>query len=200
MNHWCFSFHLSTCLCFYLPLPASLSSNIPAPFDSYICLWGPVIGKIVKVKLILKNSSRAHSLSFTPNAAARVGNLWHSKTFWSAASLEGCSVISQSRSDPWVLPSFLNFLSLCVPSHSLALKMSLLGWSMHNKKILQKQVWLHQICQAGSLSLESFPQWAAGKLSKTILLWMQMNPFELHFMYVGVYGCQSPLRFWESCK
>lgn len=63
-----------------------------------------------------------------------------------------------------------------------------------------KQVWLHQICQGGSLSLESFLQRAAGKLSKTILLWMQMNPFELHFRYVGVYGCQSPLRFWESCK
>lgn len=70
--------------------------------------------------------------------------------------------------------------------HFMALNMSLSGWSMHNEGNLQKQVWLHQICQGGSLSLESFPPWAAGKLSKTFLLLMQMNPFELNFMYVGV--------------
>lgn len=75
-----------------------------------------------------------------------------------------------------------------------------LVWVERREETHGEQVWLHQICQGGSLSRESFLQRAAGKLSKTILLGMQMNPFELHFRYVGVYGCQSPLRFWESCK
>lgn len=94
-------------------------------------------------------------------------------------------------------------LTLGHTSFCLSLQLSfenVLVWLEHREETHGKQVWLHQICQGGSLSLESFLQRAAGKLSKTILLWMQMNPFELHFRYVGVYGCQSPLRFWESCK
>lgn len=37
-------------------------------------------------------------------------------------------------------------------------------------KNLQKQVWLHRICQIASLSLERFPQWASGKLSENHLV------------------------------
>lgn len=102
--------------------------------------------------------------------------------------------------DSNILRSCVIRLTLGHTGFRLSLPLSfenVLVWVEHRGETHGKQVWLHQICQGGSLSLESFLQRAAGKLSKAILLWMQMNPFELHFRYVGVYGCQSPLKIWR---
>lgn len=50
-----------------------------------------------------------------------------------------------------------------------ALTWSLLAWGLGNDK-KQEQVWLHQIYLVASLSLESFPQRASGKLSENHLV------------------------------
>lgn len=127
--------------------------------------------------------------------------------FGESCSSRSDSTISETRSHPkndWTFPNLivdrlvLSELHIS-PSPSFEIVLVWVGYA-RNERNPRKQVWLHRVCRGGSLSLESFPQWAAGKLSKTILLWMQMNPFELHFRYVGVYGCQSPLRFRDSSK
>lgn len=70
---------------------------------------------------------------------------------------------------------FFFFFSFLPSSFKMVLVSVEFGKWQKNKtkrrtKNLQKQVWLHRICQIASLSLESFPQWASGKLSENHLV------------------------------